>query len=53
MFEGIVWYWYGDQIYVLELGDSLLFDVDVFYGLDELIVLLVKYLFIIIYLQVC
>lgn len=49
--EGTVRYRHGDQTYVLEPGDSLLFDADAPHGPDELIALPAKYLSIITYSQ--
>lgn len=51
MLEGSVRYRHGDQTYVLEPGDSLLFDADAPHGPDELIALPAKYLSIITYSQ--
>jgi transcriptional regulator with XRE-family HTH domain len=51
MLEGTVRYRHGDQTYVLEPGDSLLFDADAPHGPDELIALPAKYLSIITYSQ--
>jgi transcriptional regulator with XRE-family HTH domain len=51
MLEGTVRYRHGDQTYVLEPGDSLLFDADAPHGPDEVIALPAKYLSIINYSQ--
>lgn len=51
MLEGTVRYRHGDQTYILEPGDSLLFDADAPHGPDELIALPAKYLSIITYSQ--
>lgn len=51
MLEGRVGYRHGDQIFVLEPGDSLLFDADERHGPEELIELPARYLSIICYPQ--
>lgn len=51
MLEGRVDYRHGDQLYLLEPGDSLLFDSDAPHGPEELIELPARYLSIITYPQ--
>lgn len=51
MLEGKVGYRHGDQIFLLEPGDSLLFDADEQHGPDQLIQLPARYLSIISYPQ--
>lgn len=51
MLEGRVDYRHGDQIYLLEPGDSLLFDADAPHGPEELLELPARYLSIISYPQ--
>jgi len=49
MLDGVVGYRHGDQIYRLEVGDTLLFDADAPHGPEELIALSARYLSIISY----
>lgn len=51
MLEGKVGYRHGDQIFVLEPGDSLLFDADEQHGPEQLLELPARYLSIISYPQ--
>lgn len=51
MLEGRVSYRHSDQTYLLEPGDSLLFDADAPHGPEELVELPTKYLSIITYAQ--
>ncbi len=51
MLEGKVTYRHGEELYVLEPGDSLLFDADAPHGPDELLELPARYLSIISYPQ--
>ncbi|WP_305983797.1 XRE family transcriptional regulator [Roseibium sp. MMSF_3544] len=51
MLEGRVEYRHGDQLYLLEPGDSLLFDADAPHGPEVLLELPAKYLSIITYPQ--
>lgn len=51
MLEGTVRYRHGEQLYLLEEGDTLLFDADAPHGPDELITLPARYLSIITYPQ--
>jgi len=51
MLEGCVEYRHGDSIYVLEPGDSLIFDADSPHGPETLVTLPVRYLSIITYPQ--
>lgn len=51
MLEGCVHYRHGDQIYVLEAGDTLMFDADAPHGPDEIVSLPARYLSIISYPQ--
>lgn len=51
MLEGTISYRHGDQTYLLEPGDSLLFDADSPHGPEELIELPARYLSIITYPQ--
>ncbi|WP_460274087.1 helix-turn-helix domain-containing protein [Celeribacter sp. ULVN23_4] len=51
MLEGVVNYRHGDQTYLLEPGDSLLFDSDAPHGPEEIVELPAKYLSIITYPQ--
>ncbi|MBO9465922.1 helix-turn-helix transcriptional regulator [Tropicibacter sp. R15_0] len=51
MLEGCVQYRHGDDTYLLEPGDSLLFDSDAPHGPDDLVSLPAKYLSIITYAQ--
>lgn len=51
MLEGKVGYRHGDQIFVLEPGDSLLFDADERHGPEQLLELPARYLSIISYPQ--
>jgi transcriptional regulator with XRE-family HTH domain len=51
MLEGVVEYRHGDQIYRLEVGDSLLFDSDAPHGPETLVDLPARYLSIITYPQ--
>lgn len=51
MLEGKVGYRHGDQIFMLEAGDSLLFDADERHGPEQLIELPARYLSIISYPQ--
>jgi len=51
MLEGRISYRHGDQTYLMEPGDSLLFDSDAPHGPEDLIELPAKYLSIITYAQ--
>ncbi|KCV81763.1 DNA-binding protein [Actibacterium atlanticum] len=51
MLEGCVHYRHGDQIYVLEAGDTLMFDADAPHGPEEIVSLPARYLSIISYPQ--
>ncbi|MDF1804654.1 XRE family transcriptional regulator [Thalassovita sp.] len=51
MLEGTISYRHGDQTYLLEPGDSLLFDADSPHGPEELIELPARYLSVITYPQ--
>jgi len=51
MLEGVIDYRHGDQLYLLEPGDSLLFDADAPHGPEVLIELPSRYLSIITYPQ--
>ncbi|WP_095588943.1 helix-turn-helix domain-containing protein [Actibacterium ureilyticum] len=51
MLEGVVNYRHGDQLYLLEPGDSLLFDADAPHGPEVLIDLPARYLSVICYPQ--
>jgi transcriptional regulator with XRE-family HTH domain len=51
MLEGAVEYRHGDQMYLLEPGDSLLFDADSPHGPERLVVLPARYISVICYPQ--
>ncbi|MBN8186111.1 MAG: helix-turn-helix domain-containing protein [Salipiger thiooxidans] len=51
MLEGVIDYRHGDQLYLLEPGDSLLFDADAPHGPEVLVELPSRYLSIITYPQ--
>ncbi|MEM9714915.1 MAG: XRE family transcriptional regulator [Pseudomonadota bacterium] len=51
MLEGSVGYRHGEQVYLLEQGDSLFFDADAPHGPEKLVELPAKYLSIISYSQ--
>ena len=51
MLEGVIDYRHGDQLYLLEPGDSLLFDSDAPHGPEVLVEIPAKYLSIITYPQ--
>ncbi len=51
MLEGAVEYRHGDQMYLLEPGDSLLFDADAPHGPERLVVLPARYISVICYPQ--
>ncbi|NIY96909.1 helix-turn-helix domain-containing protein [Salipiger sp. HF18] len=51
MIEGVIDYRHGDQLYLLEPGDSLLFDADAPHGPEVLVELPSRYLSIITYPQ--
>lgn len=51
MLEGAVEYRHGDRMYLLEPGDSLLFDADAPHGPERLVVLPARYISVICYPQ--
>jgi transcriptional regulator with XRE-family HTH domain len=51
MLEGAVEYRHGDQMYLLEPGDSLLFDADAPHGPERLVALPARYISVICYPQ--
>ncbi len=51
MLEGAVEYRHGEQMYLLEPGDSLLFDADAPHGPERLVVLPARYISVICYPQ--
>jgi transcriptional regulator with XRE-family HTH domain len=51
MLEGVVEYRHGDQMYLLEPGDSLMFDADAPHGPERLVALPARYISVICYPQ--
>ena len=49
--EGEMRYRHGDRLYLLEAGDTLLFDSDAPHGPEDLITLPIRYLSVITYPQ--